>query len=334
MHLKEHSSFKMGGSATKLVTVTNEKELRKAVLESKELNLPFHVIGKGTNTIFHHAKVHKYMIINAIPWFDLVAHTDDSEILRIGAGEHWDDAVKFAVENKLSGIEAMSAIPGSAGATPIQNVGAYGQEIKDVLEQVRVYDVAEDTFRTLSNSECGFAYRDSIFKHEPHKYIVTYIYLKLSKNPPTLPHYPGVKEYFQLHNLSLEHPTLRDIRNAIIEIRKSKLPDPSVVPNCGSFFKNAIISKDHFEKLKDTYPTILHFPSGDQIKVPTGWLLEQAGFKDWTCGNFKTHDKNALVMTHVGNGTLDELKETVAHIQNKIKEMFSIDLELEANIVE
>ncbi|MEN9647205.1 MAG: hypothetical protein RLY57_9 [Candidatus Parcubacteria bacterium] len=334
MKLSTLSSFKLGGDATRNVTITTERALRSAVLESKHLNLPFHVVGKGTNTIFHHEKVDRYIIINALPWFDIVAHTDDHEILRVGAGEHWDDVVKYAVEHHLSGIEAMSAIPGSTGAAPVQNIGAYGQEIKDTLEQVRVYDTEKDEFITLSNSDCKFGYRESVFKHEPNRYIITYVYLRLSKAAPQLPQYPGVKEYFEKHQLNQTHPSLIDIRNAITEIRKSKLPDPSIVPNCGSFFKNAIVSKEHFETIQKQYPTVPHFPSGNEIKISTGWLLEQAGFKDKDFGNFKTHDKNALVMTHIGDGTLDELKAVVQEIQHKVKEMFGVEIEMEVNVVE
>ncbi len=337
MQLKSLSSFNMGGAADKITTIKHEGELQKAVLEARSLNLPVHVVGKGTNTVFHHQKVNKYIIVNAIPGIDMLHDAQGIEALRIGAGESWDDVVKFTVEHNLSGIEAMSAIPGTAGAAPIQNIGAYGQEIKDTLEAVRVYDIEKDEFKLLSNEDCQFAYRDSIFKQHPHAYIITAVYLKLSKNPPKLPHYPGVKEYFEKHGLNTEKPSLIDIRNAIIEIRKSKLPDPSIVPNVGSFFKNAIISKAHFEKLKETYPSIPSFPDPtdtEKVKVPTGWLLEQAGFKNWTSGNFKTHDKNALVMTHIGNGTLDELKKVVKEIQDNIKEMFGIEIEMEVNVVE
>lgn len=339
MKLSSFSSFNMGGEAVRIVTVTNEDELHKAVAESKSLNIPFHVVGKGTNTIFHNTHINRYIIVNNIPHIDIVSDNETSAVVRIGAGVHWDDVVAYAVEHHLSGIEAMSAIPGSTGATPVQNVGAYGQEIKDVLVQVRAYDVANDAFVTLDNSECMFGYRDSVFKQNPNTHIITYVYLKLSKAPAKLPNYPGVKEYFEKHGLNLETPSLIDIRHAIIEIRKSKLPDPSIVPNCGSFFKNAIVCKEHFEALQKHYPAIPHFniegmhDGKTLIKIPTGWLLEQAGFKNWQSGNFKTHDKNALVMTHVGNGTLDELKNVVKEIQNKIKEMFGVEIEMEVNVV-
>lgn len=339
MDIKHYSSFKMGGKPHDLVEVTTETELRNTILESKKSNIPFHILGKGTNTIFHHERINKLIIVNSIPHIDTIGDKDDYSIIRIGAGVHWDDVVKFTVDNNLSGIEAMSAIPGSTGAAPVQNIGAYGQEIKDTIEQVRVYDTEKDIFIMLSNSDCKFSYRDSIFKQNPNKYIITYVYLKLSKSTPQLPNYPGVKEHFEKHNLNLETPSLIDIRNAIIEIRKSKLPDPSIVPNCGSFFKNAIVCKEHFDAIQKNYPNIPHFPTGhhdgkELIKIPTGWLLEQAGFKDKRFGNFKTHDKNALVMTHIGNGTLDELKSVVKEIQNKVKEMFGVEIEMEVNMVE
>jgi UDP-N-acetylmuramate dehydrogenase len=337
MQLKSHSSFKMGGKATHFVEIKTEGELQKAVHESKRLGIPFHILGKGT--VFHHEKVNKFVIINAISGIDVLSTKNGLTVLRVCAGEHWDDAVRFAVDNGFSGIEALSAIPGSAGAAPVQNIGAYGQEIKDTLEGLRAYNIENDSFVVLSNSDCQFAYRDSIFKHFPNKYIITAIYLKLSKKDPKLPGYPGVKEYFEKHKLNTEKPSLIDIRNAIIEIRKTKLPDPSIVPNCGSFFKNAIVCKEHFEAIQKKYPKMPHFAAGvsdgkELVKIPTGWLLEQAGFKDMHFGNFKTHDKNALVMTHIGDGTLDELKSVIQTIQTKIKEMFGIDIELEANIVE
>jgi UDP-N-acetylmuramate dehydrogenase len=341
----------MGGTAKHFVSVRTKEELLQAIVSAKKQELPFHILGKGTNTVFHHHEVNKFIIKNEIMGIEIIDsedanNTNDSFILiKIGAGVHWDDVVAFAVEHNLSGIEALSAIPGSAGATPVQNVGAYGQEIKNRLVEVEALDTEalqkSDPFIILSNSECEFSYRDSIFKKPENKnrYIITSITLKLSKTLPQIPNYPGVKEYFIEHNLDTENPTLSDIRNAIIHIRKSKLPDPSIVPNCGSFFKNAIVCKEHFDAIQKSYPTIPHFDVGhhggkDLIKIPTGWLLEQAGFKDKPFGNFKTHDKNAVVMTHIGDGTLDELKETVQTIQNKIKEMFGVEIEMEVNVVE
>lgn len=260
----------------------------------------------------------------------------DDVFIRVGAGEVWDDVVAYTVEHNYSGIEALSAIPGTCGATPVQNVGAYGQEIKDVLVSIDAYDTQAGEMVSITNTECEFSYRMSRFKKDwKGRYIITHIILKLSKNPPKLPDYPGVKKYFE----DKINPTLKDIRNAIIEIRWSKLPKPSIVPNCGSFFENPIVDKSIADTIKNDYPNMPTFQIspkqglGEEVKIPAGWLIENAGLKGADFGTVGTYEKNALVLINLGSATQDDVISARDQIISTVYDKFGITLESEPEII-
>jgi UDP-N-acetylmuramate dehydrogenase len=251
--------------------------------------------------------------------------------VRIGAGEDWDSVVARCVERGLSGIEALSAIPGSAGATPIQNVGAYGAEVADVLESVDVYDYIDKEFKTLTSAECGFSYRNSIFKHEK-RYVITAITLRLSKNAPEVPDYPGVRTYFEDHGIT--RPTIKDIREAVIHIRSTKLPDPKAIASVGSFFKNPFVTEDVVTRLRAEYenPIVFEQPDG-RYKVGAGWLIDTLGLKGKSFGNLSFYKNNALVITNAGKARYPELSELVKDVRGQIDERFGIELEQEPVLV-
>jgi UDP-N-acetylmuramate dehydrogenase len=249
----------------------------------------------------------------------------------VGAGEEWDDFVRFSVEKNISGIENLSAIPGEVGATPIQNIGAYGVEVKDVIAEVHTIEIKTAKKRVFSNEECCFGYRDSIFKQAlKGQYIVTYVVYRLKK----------LAEYsLQYGNLSAEVKkygsfTLENIRKAVVAIRSEKLPDHRAIGNAGSFFMNPIISRSFFEVLQSTYPSIpYYFVSETEVKVPAGWLIEQCGWKGKSHGNAAVHDKQALVLINKGNATGKEIMELASLIEKSVQEKFGITIHPEVIVV-
>jgi UDP-N-acetylmuramate dehydrogenase len=254
-------------------------------------------------------------------------------VLRIAAGEIWDDVVLFTVKNGYSGLEAMSAIPGTVGATPVQNVGAYGEEIKDVLVSLEAYDRQEKKYVTILNSECDFSYRMSRFKKDwKNRFIITYITVELSKGKPKIPEYKVVTDYFK--NKNIESPTLMDIREAIIEIRWSKLPRPEEIPNCGSFFENPIVEKSFGAKLQAEFKDLpLYTVDENFVKIPAGWLIEHSGLKGVAFGPVGTYDKNALVLINHGGATQANVIKARDEIIKIVYKKFGIMLESEPEII-
>lgn len=325
--LAPFTTFRLGPAARYFIEIRNREELPEAFAFINKKKLPFFILGGGSNTIFTAPEHFEGVILKiSIPGFEV-----SDGIVRIGAGEDWDSVVERCVAQELSGIEALSAIPGSAGATPIQNVGAYGAEIADVLESVEVYDYVERKFSSLTPQECRFSYRDSAFKHE-NRYVITAIMLRLSKGKPSVPEYPGVRAYLDARGIA--DPTLDDIRNAIIEIRRTKLPDPKDVPSVGSFFKNPFVTEALVERLRSEFENPVIFQQGDgNYKVGAGWLIDTLGLKGKSFGNLSLYPHNALVITNTGNATYAELARMVTDIQAQVRERFGIELEPEPTFI-
>lgn len=327
--LKNYTTMKLGGNARFMTEVRTPTEVAEVYRNAKTQNLPVFILGSGSNVIAKDKGFDGIIVRMRIPGFEIVADDINSTTIKIGAGEDWDSVVKRAVDMRLSGIEAMSAIPGTAGATPIQNVGAYGQEIADTLQSLDAYDSREDKFVTLQNADCRFAYRHSIFRDESvGRYVITSITLKLSKNLPTPPFYDALQKYIDEHNIQIFTQDI--IRNAVIAIRSSKLPDPRVSPNVGSFFQNAIVEKWQLDALKAISPDIPLFEMGDgRFKVPTGWLIEKAGLKGQLLHGIRIHDKNALVLVNESATSYNDLANARDEIIGKVRDMFRIQIEQE-----
>jgi UDP-N-acetylmuramate dehydrogenase len=328
LHL--YTTFRMGGEAQYFFSVTSEEELIEALSFAEKKSLSVWILGGGSNILIPDEKKIQAVVIKiAITGFDVITDTKDGAEIKVGAGEVWDGVVGKTVSMGLAGLEALSAIPGTVGGTPVQNVGAYGQEVKNVIKSVRVYDRIEKQFREFSNEECQFAYRDSIFKHEgKDRYVITVVTFSLSKSEPIVPQYPGVTAYFEKENI--HNPTLEEIRKAIIAIRARKLPDPKEIASVGSFFKNPIVSKEKGEEVKALYHNAVIFPVGeDKAKIGAGWLIETLGFKGAVFGNLGFYEHNALVVVNHGGATHGELVELIAMVQNAAKEKFGITLEPE-----
>lgn len=330
--LTNYSTMKLGGRAQFLVVVESEDELLKAIEFATKNSLKIKVLGGGSNVIFTDAGFDGLVIINEIKGFETLTENNDT-IIEIAAGEVWDECVEKIVEAGLTGVEALSLIPGSAGATPVQNVGAYGQEISDSFIKLRAWDLQTKAWVELKNQDCGFEYRKSIFNSsQKNRYIITKIWLELKKSQPRAPFYQSVQEYFSLHNII--NPTNLDLRNAVISIRQAKLPDPKVLPNTGSFFKNPIINVEQFSELQRRFPEIPNFAKNNNVKIPAAWLLENAGLKDYKhASGLATYNKQPLVIVNRGANSEKDLENFKSEIIEKVERQFDVKLEQEPETV-
>jgi UDP-N-acetylmuramate dehydrogenase len=326
--LKNYSSLKVGGTG-QLVTVTITAELVEALMYACQKNLRVHILGEGTNTFFGDTMNDLLVIKLELRGISLRQEGSDF-FLTAFAGENWDDLVTFAVNKGLWGIENLSYIPGTVGAAPVQNIGAYGMELKDSLVSLEAIDM--DTFDQveISNEACQFGYRDSLFKHKKNKYCIISVTLKLSsQSHPRL-------EYKPLDTLaSKENATLQEIRDLVIATRKAKLPDYKVYPNTGSFFKNPLVTKEKKELLEVTFPDMPFIVHGDNYKIPAAWLIERvAAMKGIREGNVGTWPHQPLVVVNYGTSTADELRNFTENIIKKIADKTEVTLEREVNFVE
>jgi UDP-N-acetylmuramate dehydrogenase len=264
----------------------------------------------------------------------IVRQDDDFVWVECQAGENWHEFVLWTLEQNFGGLENMSLIPGNVGTTPVQNIGAYGSEIKDTMTQCEAMKIADGSLHTFSNADCHFGYRESIFKQEAKdQYIITSVTFKLTKrNHSIKTGYGDIQA--ELAKNEISNPTIQDVSRAVIAIRQSKLPDPKELGNSGSFFKNPVISKADFEQVQQKFPEIKFFPvSETQVKVPAGWLIEQAGFKGIRIGDAGVHKNQALVLVNYGNATGAEILALSQNIQNTVREKFGISIEAEVNVI-
>lgn len=327
--LKNYTTMKLGGNARFMAEIHQADDIQAIYHNAASQHLPIFILGGGSNTIVHDEGFQGIVLRNRIPGFEVISDDAGSVTLKIGAGEIWDEVVRRSVEMNLSGIETLSAIPGTAGAAPVQNIGAYGQEIAETLVSLEAYDSVSNTFVTLRNEDCGFAYRHSIFRGEAKgRYVITSITLRLYKTSLQPPFYAAVQSYFDEHGTTFFTPDV--IRNAVIDIRRNKLPDPTEKPNAGSFFKNAIVEDWQLGDLKTNYPDIVLYDMGNgTFKVPSGWLIEQAGFKGKLLHGMRVHDKNALVLINETATTYADLAAARDEIITKVRDMFRITIEQE-----
>lgn len=336
----QYTTFNLGGKAKYFAIATLATDLPELINLATKHNVRPFVLGGGSNIIVSDGELDILAIKIEIPGINIVEESDDYALVKVGAGVIWDDLVKWSVEKNLTGIEALSAIPGTCGAAPVQNIGAYGTEFKDVCANVSVYDTQTKTFSNFNNDNCEFSYRHSIFKQQPGRYIVTSITIELSKKAPSVPNYPGVKEWLAEHKIT--SPALADIRQAITEIRWSKLPRPSEIPNVGSFFTNPIVDKKTLNTILKNNPSAPHFEVGTNLfKLSAGWLIDQADLKGKDFGKIKTYQNNALVLinprsTSSGQATASFAEVIAARdeIVKIVKEKFGVTIEMEPEIVE
>lgn len=333
--LAEHSTMRLGGSAQHLVEVSDRNQVKEALAWATAQGLPVIMIGGGSNIIWNDSGFAGLVIVNKILHYEAYEEDPTNIYLTIGAGEPWDSVVEHSVASGLTGIEALSLIPGTAGATPIQNVGAYGQEISETLTTIEAYDTQTGGFVTIPVSECGFSYRSSRFKTtDKGRFFITGLTLHLRKGNPLPPFYSSVQEYFEANSITDYTPAA--VREAVIAIRSAKLPDPAVVNNCGSFFGNPIISEWEFSQIKEHYETIPNWPVDmDTVKLSAAWLIEQAGFKDVhdQATGMATWPKQSLVLINEHAKSTADLLAFKQKIVEAVQAKFNITLEQEPELI-
>lgn len=327
--LKNFTTIKLGGPARFITEARTPEEVAEVYHSAKSQSLPVFVLGGGSNVVARDEGYPGIVLRIRIPGFKVVADDLNSTTVKIGAGENWDETVKRTVDMHLSGIECLSAVPGTVGAAPVQNIGAYGQEIADTLQLLTAYDSQTDSFVALNSSECGLSYRNSIFRGEQKgRYVITSITIKLSKTQPQPPFYDSLQHYFDEHNIHTF--TQETVRTAVTEIRTSKLPDPKLLPNAGSFFKNAIVEDWQLPDLKRISPNIPIYEMGDgRFKLSTGWLIEQVGLKGKLLHGMRVHDKNALVLINESASSYHDLALARDEIVSAVRDKFRVQIEQE-----
>ena len=314
---------------TSINTVNELIEIKKSEkFKDRELL----ILGGGSNILFT-KDFNGLVILNNIKGKEIVDRNDDSIILKIGAGENWHELVMYCVDNGWGGIENLSLIPGNTGTAPMQNIGAYGVEIKETFVELEALEISSGKIVKFSNSECEFGYRESVFKNKmKNKYIILNITLELNKNPILNINYGDVKAI--LETKKIETPTIKDVSNAIISIRQRKLPDPKKIGNSGSFFKNPIIDINLLKLIEGKYPNVVSYKINEnKFKIAAGWMIEKAGWKGKKFNNFGVHENQALVLVNYGLANGKEIFNLSEKIILDIKEKFGITLEREVNII-
>jgi UDP-N-acetylmuramate dehydrogenase len=329
--LKNYNTFGIDAKAKEFVAVHSVDELKTVLRENKDKKK--FILGGGSNMLLTQ-DIEALVIHIDLKGIEVLKEDDDHVWVEAQGGEAWHNFVLYCIEHNYGGIENMSLIPGNVGTTPIQNIGAYGREIKDTFVSCDALEIATLQMRTFTLDECGFGYRESIFKTAvKDQFIITSVVFKLTKHSHNISiEYGDIKAELAAKNV--ESPTIKDVSDAVIAIRQSKLPDPKELGNSGSFFKNPIIPKAQFDKIHAKFPDMKFFPvSDDMVKVPAGWLIEHAGFKGKRFGNAGMHKNQALVLVNYGDATGNELLSVSKMVQQAVMEKFGIAIEAEVNIV-
>lgn len=332
--LKQHSTMGLGGSARFACTVTSRGELAEALIWAKDHQQATLMIGTGSNIIWRDEGFDGLLIINAILGYELLEQDPGNFYLRTGAGENWDNVVARTVADGLSGIEALSLIPGTVGATPIQNVGAYGQDVSQTITTIEAYDTVLNEYVIIRGFDCGFSYRTSRFNGvEQGRFYITAVTYNLRRANPEAPYYPAVQKYFDEHSVQNVTPAI--LREAVIAIRTAKLPDSKIVHNSGSFFGNPIITQQLFKDIQLLYPDVPHWMVEDSVKLPAAWLIEQAGFKDVhdAATGMGTWSNQSLVLVNESATTTAQLLAFKLKITDAVTGKFGIELQQEPELL-
>lgn len=323
------TTMRLGGMARFFGEAQTVDDIDRLCKAAQQQNLSVFVIGSGSNTIALDEGFDGLVMRNHLMGFETLDQTPDYVTIRVGAGENWDETVKKTVDMNLTGIEALSGIPGTVGAAPVQNIGAYGQEVSSVITSVSVYEIRTGSVRELTPEQCEFGYRSSIFRGSAWgHYIITAVTMRLSTALPLPPFYSAVEEYFKANNV--QQITPRALRDAVLDIRYHKLPDPARLPNTGSFFKNAIVERYICDDLAVTYPDMPYYPLSDgRCKIPTGWLIEKLGYKGKLLHGIRVHDKNALVLINESATSYADLAAARDEIIGAVRDTFRVSIEQE-----
>ena len=327
--LKPFNTFGIDVSASQFVELTDKSQL-KSILENNIL--PLLILGGGSNLLLT-KDFEGLAIKNNIKGIEVVAEDDESVTLKVGAGESWHQFVMHCIANNYCGVENLSLIPGNVGASPMQNIGAYGVEVKDVITKVEAVSLKDFTIKEFTNQECEFGYRTSIFKTS-HKgqYFISAVTFKLSKYPDLNTSYGAIDT--ELKNRGVSNPSIKDVSDAVIAIRQSKLPDPTQIGNSGSFFKNPVVAEEVKNSIVSNFENAPNYPQADgTFKMAAGWLIEQCGWKGKMIGNYGVHDKQALVLVNHGGAKGSDIFQLSEDIISSVQQKFNITLEREVNII-
>ncbi len=326
--LKELHTFATEESCNCHIVCYDTNDVRQVITDYLQDDTPYLVIGGGSDIVFTE-RFNGIIISPIIMGIDIVSEGSESTIVRAGAGVVWDDFVKWCIAHELWGAENMSGIPGHVGASPVQNVGAYGAEAGDIIKQIEAIEIATGRSVTIPAEECRFAYRNSRFKEEwKDRFIITHVLFELkSKASPNLT-YSALKQA-----INSPEPTLQEIRDAVISVRDSKLPDPALIPNAGSFFKNPIVDKVYADRLKEQYPDMpVYVVNEESTKIAAGWLIEQCGWKGKSIGPAGVYEKQALVLVNRGGAKGADIQNLANAIIDSVRSRFNITLEPEVYI--
>jgi UDP-N-acetylmuramate dehydrogenase len=328
-NLKEYNTFGISVKAEMFAVFSSIEELKQILSFRNDKKIL--VLGGGSNLLL--TKDFDGLVIkNEIKRFEVIEETVSEVIVESGAGENWHEFVLNCIDKGFGGVENLSLIPGSVGASPMQNIGAYGVEIKDVFESLSAYHIKSGEIHYFDKTKCEFGYRESIFKNKVKgEYIILTVTFRLTKNPTINSSYGAINE--QLKVMGIQAPTIKELSAAVIAIRQSKLPDPKIIGNAGSFFKNPTVDNVLLEKIQENYPDIPNYPAENGRKLAAGWLIEKAGWKGRTFDNYGVHKLQALVLVNYGNCTGQEIFDLSSQIIQDVFEKFRVLLEREVNIL-
>lgn len=331
--LSQYSTLKIGGDAKYFAVVKSEEELINVIRWANKKSLKIFVLGGGSNILFSDKGFSGLVIKNEIKGIEIIGENENYAIIKSYGGEIWSKLVNFTIDRGWYGLENTFYIPGTVGASPVQNIGAYGTEVKDIFYNLCAIEIKSGNKKFFNLKDCEFSYRDSVFKNKlKGKYFILWVEFKLSKNKKLNLNYPDIQKVLIERNIL--QPSLKELTEIIREIRDSKLPNPAILANAGSFFKNSIINIDLLEKIKEKYPEVPHYlEKNEKYKIPAGWLIEKCDFKGKRFGQVGVYDKQALILVNHGEANQGDFLFLINKIKIEVKNRFNIDLEEEVNIL-
>jgi UDP-N-acetylmuramate dehydrogenase len=326
--LKHRNTFGFDASAELAYEITTPEQIPGVISDISEQKLAWRVLGGGSNVILPSSLPGATLLMN-IAGQEIISSNNEASFLAVGGGVNWHELVAWTLENNLPGLENLALIPGTVGAAPIQNIGAYGVEVGEYIDHIEAFDIKNHTFVTLSKDACHFAYRDSYFKQNPHRFIVTKVVFKMPTVWQARIHYADIAKQFAEN----ANPNPKEIFLAVCKIRTQKLPDPKVIGNVGSFFQNPVVPNEQYETLLKTYTGLISYPDlPGKRKLAAGWLIDQCGFKGQRMGDVGVYENQALVLVNHGGGTAQDILGLAKCIQDKVHDQFGVTLQIEPNI--
>lgn len=324
--LTEYNSLAIPAKAQFFTELTDVNDLPELIDFINQRDLPALWMGGGSNLVLAD-EVPGCVVHISTKGIDLISDSKESVMIKVAAGENWHSLVMYCLEKEWFGLENLALIPGSVGASPVQNIGAYGVEVADLIDHVEVFDTALKTFTVMQKQDCQFAYRDSLFKRNPGRFIITAVVFKLSKRFEAQCSYVALQSWLDAQGVT--EPSAKAMFDAVVAVRQSKLPDPNLLPNAGSFFKNPVVSNECFESLQQLYPVIPSYPDNTGVKLAAGWLIEQCGWKGLYREKVGVHKDQALVLVNHSGGSRSDIDELADDIKKSVLDRFSVQLEQE-----